>query len=113
MATRDGSTQKRRGWVWVLAVLVVILISAAWLLAPGADPRSTGDTGQKLATAGVVAAGPPPSQGLMHPGSMTQGLADTDSRDNGTPNAGRKAPSPDAPPTPAPAGPAAAGSKPS
>lgn len=113
MATRDGSTQKRRRAVWALAVLVIILVGGAWLMVPGARPRSNGDTGQKLAIAGVIDAGPAPSGGLMHPGSMTQGLADTDSRDNGTPNAGRPAPVPDPPPTLAPSGPATAGSKPS
>jgi hypothetical protein len=112
MATTDSSTKKRPG-LWLAAVVIVVLVAAAFLMAPVVGNRSTGDTGQKLAIAGVVEAGPAPSRGLAHPGSMTQGVAGTDSRDNCTPNAGRPAPSPDTPPTSAPAGPATASADPS
>jgi hypothetical protein len=94
MTKIDESPGKRRGGsMWGLILIVVILIGVTWLTAP--RHTTTGDTGTALASVGVVEPGPKPSTSLVHPGSMTQGQAGTDSRDNGTPQGGRAAPASD------------------
>jgi hypothetical protein len=111
MVKIDNSPRRRRGGAmgWLIAI-VVVLLAAAWLTAP--RHTSTVDSGTQLANGDAITPGPKPSTGLVHPGSMTLGQPGTDSRDNGTPNAGRPAPAADSPPVPTPAGPPGTGSKP-
>jgi len=106
----NSPRRRRRGSMWWLILIVVVLIGVTWLTAPRRTTNA--DSGTQLANAGLTAPGPKPSASLAHPGSMTLGRPGTDSRDNGTPNAGRPAPASDSPPAPTPAGPPGAGSKP-
>jgi hypothetical protein len=111
MVKIDNSPRRRRGGpMWWLILIVVFLIGATWLTAPRRTINA--DSGTQLFKAGAIAPGPKPSASLAHPGSTTLGQPGTDSRDNGTPNAGRPAPASDSPPAPAPAVPPDAGSKP-
>jgi hypothetical protein len=98
-----GMSQRRRGAGLAGLVLIVVALTAiTWLTAP--RHTASTDTGPNATAPGIAAPGPKPSASLTHPGSLTMTRAGTDSRDNGTAQAGRAAPASDSPPSAAPAG---------